>query len=161
LAEKVDGATKGSLLEIAILLHDIGKYAARRLGRHRFHFTHHEILSGKIIREELQLESRGLSSAQIDYIALTAQDHFVLGLVRRRAREEGAYDEAYASSRSFAELVTQIVADHPQDYLEIGVLFLGDSLAKANPGEGPERALSQYDLNIDVARRYLQLALGN
>jgi hypothetical protein len=160
LQRRVDGARKWELLRISILLHDIGKFAARYRGSERFHFTRHEQLSGQIVRSELDLARFGLTPAQIEYVARTAEDHFVLGLVRKRAREEGEYDCAYSRSESFVAVCEQIKAEHPDDYVEIGVLFLGDSLAKANPGEGPEDALSQYETNIVVARRYLEVVLG-
>jgi hypothetical protein len=160
LAGQIDRACKRDLLYISILLHDIGKFGARTRGRERFHFTHHEQLSGAIIRNELRLDRFGLTQAQIEYIALTAQDHFVLGLVRKQIRERRSYDSAFIQGREFAEIASGVVRDHPTDYVEVGVLFLGDSLAKATPGEGPELALSQYDINLEVARRYLTLAVG-
>jgi hypothetical protein len=137
------------------LLHDIGKFAARRKGRHRFHFTDHERLSGDIIRHELSLSDLGLSPAQIKYVALTAEDHFVLGVVRKRARELGRYDEAFARSEDFRRLCDEIRRAHPLDFVEIGVLFLGDSLAKVDPRSGPSQAISQYETNIVVAHGYL------
>jgi hypothetical protein len=160
LQEQVDDASKCELLRISILLHDIGKFAARYRGTYRFHFTRHEELSGRIIRSELDLGRFGLTLCQIEYIARTAEDHFVLGLVRKRAREEGAFDRAYTESESFARVCHAIKAEHRDDFVEIGVLFLGDSLAKLRPGEGPADALSQYETNIVVARRYFQVVLG-
>ena len=161
LDQRIDGATKRDLLRISILLHDIGKFAARFVGRRgEFHFTHHERLSGEIIRSQLNLPRFGLTPAQVAYVATTAEDHFVLGLVRKRAREQGAYDVEFARGRRFRELALQIKTEHPDDYVEIGVLFLGDSLAKANPESGPELAVGQYDVNIAVAHQYLALVLG-
>jgi hypothetical protein len=159
LRETIDGVSKRDLLRIAILLHDIGKFATRTQGKYRFHFQHHESASGQIIREQLNLERFGLTQAQIEYVALTAEDHFVLALLRKRAREQGGYDVPYIHSRQFSDHCQEIKQAHLDDFVEIGVLFLGDSLAKANPGEGPEDALSQYDLNILVARRYLEVVL--
>jgi hypothetical protein len=102
-----------------------------------------------------------LTPAQVEYIARTAEDHFVLALIRKRAREEGAYDAAFVDSPSFAETAQRIETEHPEDFVEIGILFLGDSLAKADPPHGPEPALSQYDVNILVSRRYLEVVLGD
>lgn len=159
LHDPIDRVSKWQLLHISILLHDIGKFAARTRGPTRFHFTRHEDLSGSIIRRELDLGRFGLTRAQIEYIAETAEDHFVLGLVRKRAREVNSYDCAYTLSESFAETCRIVKTQHPNDFVEIGVLFLGDSLAKANPGEGPVDALSQHETNILVARRYLEQVL--
>jgi hypothetical protein len=159
LRQCIDGASRWELLRVAILLHDIGKFSARTLGRKRFHFAHHEEQSGDIIRNELNLPRFGFTSTQTDYIARTAQDHFVLGLLRKAARERGEYDEAFPSTGLFRSLCLQIKTQHPEDFVEIGVLYLGDSLAKVNPASGPERAVSQYDVNIAVAREYLRIVL--
>jgi hypothetical protein len=160
LSGTVDGARRWDLLRISILLHDIGKFAVRFRGRIRFHFTEHEKMSGVIIRDELALDKYGLTPAQIAYIARTAEDHFVLALARRRAREQSAYDERFTRSADFDHICRDIRALHPDDYIEVGVLFLGDSLAKADPAVGPADALSQYELNIVVARQYLQTVCG-
>src|SRR5579884_2539397 len=64
LCQPIDGASRWDLLHISVLLHDIGKFAARRVGRGRFHFAGHERLSGAIIRSDLGLKKRGLSAAQ-------------------------------------------------------------------------------------------------
>jgi hypothetical protein len=148
-------------LPVGILLHDIGKFGARFRGRSRFHFTGHEKLSGSIIREELHLEDYGLTPAQAEYVARVAEDHFVLGLMRRGARDLGGYDESFAQSSEFRTIALRIKKDHPDDFIEIGVLFLGDSLAKADPQTGPPDAVDQYDVNIEVARAYLQTVLGD
>lgn len=156
LSRRIDGVERRHLVKISILLHDIGKFAVRFRGKYRFHFTEHEKSSGTIIREELELGRFGLTRAQIAYIARTAEDHFVLALVRREARESQMYDETFTRSAEFTRLCRAIQAEHPDDYIEVGVLFLGDSLAKADPISGPDDALSQYDLNLVVAQRYLQ-----
>lgn len=156
MSRPIDGIERRNLLRIAILLHDVGKFAVRYRGRYRFHFTEHEKASGDVVREELHLENFGLTAAQIEYIARTAEDHFVLALVRRKAREQQTYDAAYVESVGFEQLCRSIQGEHSDDYIEVGVLFLGDSLAKSDPQTGPEDARSQYDLNIVVAQRYLQ-----
>jgi hypothetical protein len=160
LSGRIDGVQRWDLLRIGILLHDIGKFGARFRGRARFHFTDHENLSGQIIREELHLEQYGLTGDQAEYVALVAQDHFVLGLMRRSARDSGGYDTRFARSHAFHQLALDIKRKHPDDYVEIGVLFLGDSLAKADPFSGPPDAVSQYDVNIEIARAYLAAVLS-
>lgn len=157
---RIDGATRRELLRVSILLHDIGKYAVRFADKRGFHFTHHELRSGEIIRTRLRLERYGLTERQVEYIATTAEDHFVLGLLRKRAREQGTYNVEFTKGPRFRELALEIKAEHPEDFVEIGVLFLGDSLAKAHPATGPERAVSQYQVNVAVARRYLTVVLG-
>jgi hypothetical protein len=156
----IDGASRWELLRITVLLHDIGKFGARFRGRERFHFTGHERLSGTIIREELDLEGLGLSPAQVEYIARTAEDHFVLGLLRKRARERGQYELGFTNTPEFVRLCVEIREAHPDDFVEVGVLFLGDSLAKVEPSSGPPAALEQHDVNVHVAHRYLSVVLG-
>lgn len=161
LQQTIDGATRWQLLHVSILLHDVGKFGARTQDkRGQFHFWRHERLSGAIVRKELALQRFGLTTSQVEYIARTAEDHFVLGVVRKRAREEGAYDASFTEREAFVQLCQAIRSDHPDDYVEIGILFLGDSLAKADPESGPERAVSQHGINIQVARRYLEIVLG-
>lgn len=160
LSLQVDGITRWDLLRIGILLHDIGKFGARFRGRSRFHFTGHEDMSGSIIRQEVPLTEYGLTAAQAEYVATVAEDHFVLGLLRRRAREHDGYDASFARSPEFRATARRIKREHSGDFVEIGVLFLGDSLAKADPETGPPDAVSQYAVNIDIARAYLQIVLA-
>ncbi|HZU11636.1 MAG TPA: HD domain-containing protein [Chloroflexota bacterium] len=159
LSRPIDGAARWDLLRIGVLLHDIGKFAARTRGRERYHFTGHERLSGQIIRENLDLSRYGLTPDQMEYVARTAEDHFVLGLIRKRARDQGTYDLNFVSGPRFPAVALDIKRTHPEDFVEIGILFLGDSLAKAQPDSGPPDALTQYDLNIHVAHRYLAAVL--
>lgn len=160
LRHTIDEVARWDLLRISILLHDIGKFAARTEGKKSFHFAQHERRSGEIIRGLLNLRDYGLTPGQIEYIALTAEDHFVLGLMRKRAREQGIYDEEFTRTVEFGRIAQEVREQHPTDYIEIGVLFLGDSLAKADPSTGPHQAVSQHDVNIAVARQYLQTVAG-
>jgi hypothetical protein len=159
LARDVDGVSRRDLLKVSILLHDIGKFAARRSGRRGFHFAGHEAWSGEIIRHEIDLSVYGLTARQIEYVARTAEDHFVLGLVRRDARETGSFDLSFPSTSRFREMALGIKSEHPDDHVEIGVLFLGDSLSKAEAGSGLDRALDQNPINLAVARAYLEIVL--
>jgi len=160
LSCRVDGLTRWQLLRISILLHDIGKFGTRTQGARGFHFAGHESLSGQLIREEMQLDQFGLTGSQIAYVARTAEDHFLLGLLRKRARQQGAFSIEYTESQQFTEDVKRIKAEHADDFVEVGVLFLGDSLAKAEPNRGPDRAVSQNEINVAVAHRYLELTVG-
>ncbi len=156
----VDGLTRWQLLHISILLHDIGKFGTRTQGARGFHFAGHESLSGRLIREDVGLDQFGLTGPQIAYVARTAEDHFLLGLLRKRARHQGTFSLEYTESQPFIEDVYRLKAEHPDDFIEVGVLFLGDSLAKAEPNAGPDRAVSQNEINVAVARRYLELTVG-
>jgi hypothetical protein len=159
LARTVDDVERWYLLKIATLLHDIGKFGSRTVGSGGFHFAGHEKLSGEIIRNELHLERFGLSPDQVAYVALAAQDHFVLALARKNARQLGRFTLDFPRSKEFREFARNTQASHPEDYVEIGVLFLGDSMAKADPHEGPEKAVAQNPINEAVARAYLEIVL--
>ncbi len=159
LSQPIDGVPRSELLKAAILLHDIGKFGARTRSGDRFHFFRHEDLSGSIIRNELDLTAFGFTALQAEYIAHAAEDHFVLGVLRKHARDAGSYDNQFPFTARFARLARDIRDTHPDDAVEIGVLFLGDSLAKVDPRTGPARAVSQYAVNIEVAHRYLLIAL--
>lgn len=156
LAREIDGVTRADLLKLTILLHDLGKFGARTIGKTAFHFGGHERLSGTIIRRDLPVLREQLTPGQLEYVAVTAEDHFVLGLVRKHAREAGEFTASYPASETFRQVAARIRTEHPVDALEIGVLFLGDSLAKVDPRNPPERARSQGPLNVAIARRYLE-----
>ncbi|MGH2443875.1 MAG: hypothetical protein ACRDFX_12040 [Chloroflexota bacterium] len=160
LDQRIDGVTKWDLLKITILLHDIGKFAARTRGRTAFHFSGHEVRTGEIIRQNIDLASYGLTKDQIEYVASTAEDHFVLGRLRKRIRERGAFTIDFVKGEEFRNLALQIRSEHPDDYREIGILFLGDSLAKTKGTLGPEEALDQHGVNVDAAHRYLQIVMS-
>jgi hypothetical protein len=157
LRKPIDDVTRWNLLRVSILLHDIGKFAARTWGNGRFHFARHETMSGDIIRSSLNLRRFGLTARQQAYVARTAEDHFVLGVLRKRAREQGQYDMSFIEGEAFRQTAEAIRREHPDDYLEIGVLFLGDSLSKTDPVDGPERAVDSYPINTAAARRYLKI----
>lgn len=144
LDERVDGARKGDLLEVAVALHDIGKFSRTfypdRNDPARFHplyIAHEERSEAWILEEPVagRLAAAGLTAAQASYVARAAGAHYVLGAMRDRIRFEGRaarieYDLAFVSSPFFARLAGEIMAERPDLAGEIGVLYLADSLAK-------------------------------
>jgi hypothetical protein len=161
LAQTVDDVARWDLLKISILLHDIGKFGSRTVGSGGFHFAGHEKLSGEIIRTELHLDRLGLTPDQVAYVALTAEDHFVLALARKKARQLGNFTLDFPQSKEFREIARTTQISHPEDFVEVGVLFLGDSMAKADPNAGPEKAVAQNPINEAVARTYLEIVLSD
>lgn len=153
-AEKVDGVSKGELLRVAILLHDIGKFTTRRFKRdgNGWNFVGHEAESGRIIREGSArkiLEEHGLSDEQIEYVAMCADLHFELGIVRNKAKiSKGGYSMEFANSESLARICNEIQSKYPDFKWEIGVLFLADSLAKTDEtvaADSDQEILEQQD----------------
>lgn len=136
----IDGETKADLLRAAIALHDLGKFTHRRFevstfdGSVHASFADHEARSGEHIRDaEFQADLKrdyGLTDAQIEYIAKCAELHFVLAILRDKAKLQGIYNMAFARSDDFPILAREVMSRHPGYELEMGLLFVGDSLAK-------------------------------
>ena len=190
LSEKIDGISKADLLQIASLLHDLGKFTTRtydRLddGTLRVNFDGHEADSGRIVRHELKnmLLELGLTMEQIEYIAVCAEHHFDLGRARKIAIDNGGYTIEYARSGIFRDVARNIISSNPDFSLEIGLMFIADSLSKTEImavadndadilGQKPvleqkieaealdprliNQALQQ-PVNVEIGRQYLQV----
>lgn len=143
--EKVDGITKEDLFVLAILLHDIGKFAKEwKNGKYSMK-NHAEISRELILDKEGSIyrylkETLGLTPDQIKYIATVAGIHYELGEVRSQAGEGVlGYSLAFVRSDAFKKGV-DAVKDRIKKYnikfetykVEIGVFFLVDSLGKTD-----------------------------
>ncbi len=187
--ETIQHRSKWELLLIACVVHDLGKWAGRRVKAGGAHsFRDHEAVSEYLIRHDpyvrrmlLQVKLRPV---QLDYIARVAGIHYELGKLRRLARQQGHFDLAFLKSDLFQNGCALIADQHPDHLREIGLIFLADSLAKVafraglEPSEEIEteiakqglskklmRAVSQVPLNIALCRAYFkwlidQKALG-
>ena len=159
LSDEIDGISKKDLLSIASLLHDTGKFTARKVGSQENgaftpHFEDHEEHSGDIIRTSLQpiLSEQGLTDAQIEYVARCAELHFELGKVRRIAKANkrvgndssvggrvlrdyqemmGGYTMDFAHSSELEDAASEIIDQNPDFALEIGLQFIADGLSKS------------------------------
>ncbi|MEK7568403.1 MAG: hypothetical protein AAB498_02130 [Patescibacteria group bacterium] len=144
MSEEIDGISKDQLLNMAIPFHDLGKFTERKLKREddgsiSASFKKHETASGKIIRTPefsgTLKQEYGLTDAQIEYIARCAELHYELGIIRDEAKKSDmGYTLAFARSDVFKERAKQLMALHPDFKLEVGMLFLADSLAKTDIG---------------------------
>lgn len=192
LSQKIDGTSKKDLLQIVSLLHDLGKFTSRTFeeknGALTAQFNDHEVHSGTIIRSSFKetLQELGLSEAQIEYIATCVEYHFELGKIRRVAVESetsNGYTMAFAQSDSFKAAAQDIIDATPKLSLEIGLMFIADSLSKTeitatkdtderieSQRTGLEQQISakglnphlinqalQQPVNMEVARQYLQV----
>jgi hypothetical protein len=158
LSEHIDGISKADLLEIASLVHDLGKFTARTFelkedGTYDARFVGHEADSGKIIRTVLRdtLKLLGLTEAQIEYIAKCAEHHFDLGKARQVAIDTVGYTMAFAKSDSFKEVARNIITACPECSLEIGLMFLADSFSKTQVA-----AIADTDEQIKSQRAHLE-----
>lgn len=178
LAEKVGNNTKGDLIKLASVLHDVGKFACRYLqwrdGKLVYRFTNHEVMSGKIIREELaeELMYLGLTAEEVEYVAVLAERHYELARVRINNKQQFNWD--FVNSDYVGGMLQEIRNDNSRYDIEVGLMFLADSLAKTKyncvtPEEAefmirsgqvnpPEHApaVRQQPLKIKLAERYFK-----
>lgn len=156
MSEQIDGINKDQLLNIAIPFHDLGKFTERKLKREEdgslsTSFKKHEAASGRIIRTPefagMLKQEYGLTDAQIEYIARCAELHYELSILRDEAKKSDfGYTLAFAKSNVFRDQAKQLMSQHPDFQLEVGTLFLADSLAKTDvriEGDNDEQIDSQ------------------
>jgi len=179
--EEIDGVSKEGLLNIAVPLHDLGKFTERTLeedsGEIKQSFKKHEAASGRIIRGELADKMRdeyNLTSAQIEYIARCAELHYELGKVRDKGKKsEFGYTMRFAESDEFREHAKDIMDEYKDFAPEVGLLFLADSLAKTdirlpvqtdddieNQDEAIKKTLMERELNPKLIRGVKQLPVN-
>ena len=141
LSKQIDGKTKEELLRISIPLHDVGKFARGfkdKKGKLMPDYNGHWEKSEKLIMENEQIrnllqETYGLADSQVAYIAKCAGLHYELGKVRDEVQETGRrYTIAFLGSERCKEACSRIVGKFPEFRQEIGLMFLGDSLAKTD-----------------------------
>jgi hypothetical protein len=141
LDQEIDGQPKRDLLRASIPLHDLGKFTHRTFedkpdGSYKTAFTDHEAKSGEIIRDPKFADDLkrdyNLTDKQIEYIARCAELHFTLGILRKKAKMAGAYNMNFPNSPQFPELARDVMKSYPGFELEMGLLFIGDSMAKTN-----------------------------
>ena len=193
LSKTIDGISKWNLFDMASPLHDLGKFdkgfKVMEDGSVAFKFGGHEARSEEIIREDWMhtlLTELGLTDSQIDYIARLAGLHFELGIIRNKAKKtEMGYTMAYARSEFFLNAVVEELPKYYGFEVEVGLLFLTDSLAKTDVflhaeddeeiemksskamGEILQRGLNrrlinavkQNPVNTEITRNYLELIL--
>lgn len=158
LATEVDGISKERLLRIVALVHDLGKFTARKIKRDESGavsatFAYHEEHSGRIVRDKLrpELEAWGLTDRQIAYTARCAELHFELGKARLASKATSGYNIEFTKSAAFATAADKIMAEHPEYAVEIGVQFIADSSSKTEVA-----ATADNDAGIEAQRPELE-----
>lgn len=163
LSEEIDGRTKAELLQISIPLHDLGKFARGFVGEDdqlEPDYAGHEAKSERLIMENEKVQSLlregyGLTDDQIEYVARCAGLHYELGKMRDEAKQSAlGYSLAFTENDECREVCGKITDRYPQFKGEIGILFLGDSLAKtdlridADSDEDIERQIEQITRTV-------------
>lgn len=172
LSETIDGTERRQLLAIASLLHDVGKFTARKFeegSQDAWHFDGHAEQSGKIVRSELKDylgENLNLTDAQIEYIARCTELHFELGEVRKATKTSGeGYTMKFVDTPDFKEAAQEIIEKYPDYALEIGLMFIADGLSKSElsaTGETDDEIESQrVELADEISKRGLNPNLIN
>lgn len=191
LREQIDNKPKSELLQISCILHDIGKFSRGfkdKEGKISPDYKGHELKSAQIILENMQINKYlidilGLTNNQIKYISDSAGLHYELGKARDKAYLSLGYSIAYLSKEEFRNSCFEIINKHLDFKIEIGLLYLCDSLAKTNiwidavtddeiQNKTQEirdkineknlntnliAAIKQLPVNVGVAKRYLEL----
>lgn len=141
LNELIDGKFKSELIEIGIVLHDIGKFARNfkeENGKLEHNFYGHEATSERLIKADTYIfkvlnVDLGYTNSQIEYIGRIAGLHFELGKSRDAARKAShGYSIAFAKSDECTSSCIDISSRFTQFKEEIGILFLCDSLGKTD-----------------------------
>jgi len=162
------------------VLHDIGKFRKGTKARENgivSDFDDHEKKSQKIIENEFEKFIAcpfKPTQKQKEYIAQCAGSHYALGKLQHEAKKHKiGYSLKYIESPQFKNDVQSILKEFQNLKVEIGLLFLADSLAKIDSSithmcylsnSYPEcklnRALEQRPINIAAAKRYFEIILN-
>jgi len=161
LRKKINNTDKGQLLPIAYLYHDLGKFVTRTKvqkadGTFSFTFTNHEEASKDVIKSPLVLNNLkilGFTDTQIEYISNCAGLHYELGKLRDTLLKNEKYTETDISSTELKTQLCELMIKNIDYSLEIGLMFLIDSLAKQ---EIHMKNVNDIDRSISEIKRYLR-----
>ncbi len=169
LSESIDGVSKKILLEISIMLHDLGKIVCH--GDESVN-RGHEMASRELLQEGYlggKLEGYGLTVKQIEYISRCVETHFSLGQEMRDAlKHKGLLNMEYLGSvdnkREIDRLCLRISEKYEDVKIEIGVFFLADCLGKTDVRGGLEvfdRGVAEGRAREEIERKGLPSELIN
>jgi len=133
----IEGTEKAKLFEIAVVLHDLGKFMRTidwQEGKAISNHNNHEAKSEEIIRTngtvQQALKEQSLTKAQIDYISRCAGLHYKLADLREYAKGRSGFNFAFLESPECCKGFQDIFARFPDYAIEIGVFFIVDTLGK-------------------------------
>lgn len=162
--EIIDGKSKLELIEIGIILHDIGKFARNfrnENGKIEHNFYGHEAISEKLIISDdsyindLLKNILNLTIPQISYIGRIAGLHFELGKSREAAKKSIlGYSIAFSNTKECEKSFLDITSEYPGFKEEIGLLFLCDSLGKTDI-----RIIAESDDDIEKHENHIHQIL--
>lgn len=182
LSKKIDGLAKSELINLGILLHDMGKlkkqYKIELNMKVKYSFNNHEACSQEIIRTDIYSllhDYYGLTDMQIKYISACASYH---GLIRKLCKTF-KYSIEFTKTDEFKNYMLHELASLEEYKIEIGILFLADSYAKTNVAFENKRdedimkdlilqnlnpklinAVHQKAESIEIAKRYFDIVCG-
>jgi len=173
-AQEIDGEPKRDLIKAGIALHDLGKFTHRIYepqadGSFKTGFANHEVRSGELIREpgfaDTLKRDYSMTDNQVEYIAKCAELHFELGILRNKAKEAGGWSMAYVQSPHFEKAARDLMQQHPGFEAEMGLLYMGDSMAKTNirikANSDEEIEAQRDDVQQTVDRKLAALPAGH
>lgn len=175
MAQEIDGEPKSDLIKAGIALHDLGKFTHRQYeeplegGGWKTGFGEHEVRSGELIRDPefkaMLNHDYGITDDQSEYVAKCAELHFELGILRNKAKASGGWSISYVNSPEFDQEATALMDQHPDMALEMGLLYLGDSMAKTNiriDADTDEEIEAQHDdIEAQIEAKLSALAPGH
>ncbi|MFH1358694.1 MAG: hypothetical protein ABIH37_02300 [archaeon] len=171
--EEIKDVKKSVLFEISIVLHDLGKipcYGDSRVDRE------HEILSGKIIKEDFlnnKLKDFGLLEEHINYIKKCVETHDILGKeLRDKLKHENKLNLDFLNNRDVIEMCKYLYLKYEDFKTEIGIFFLCDLLGKTdiiidvendqdilNKEKDIEDILKKRNLPVNLKKAVMQLPM--
>jgi len=171
--EPIDGIPKKDLMKLGILLHDLGKFTLRHLSKKQvskpplppdFSFGGHELESERIIHSDYVkplLREGGLKDSHIIYIGRCAALHYELAKIRNHIFSTGYenYTIAFIEGDEHKKLSQKLADENPYHRIEVGIMYLGDSLAKTSfrtfkHGTPTEEEMDAYIQEKDLDPRY-------
>jgi len=167
LQEKIGEVNKKTLLEISILLHDLGKINCLYKNSEN---REHEIVSAYLVDAEFlrnKLSAMGLEKDHREYIRRYIETHDVIGKrIRDELKHKGKLNLEYIDSDEVKIMCKNLSREYSDVKLEIGVFFICDSLGKLNAGINPETDLQTVESErkiievIKNKRLYEELRFG-
>ena len=143
LSELIDGMSRGELLNIALLWHDLGKWRGRKKDeKGNWDFKGHEALSEQLIRE-LELGKRyGLSDKQQDHVARLTGLHYIMAPAMRDVMRQRLYTSPPAEK--LLNVCRKIYTDSPDYYPEICLMVMCDTLGKGVTNHPEQRRQTEW-----------------